>query len=79
MSADAPSNEIVALLRVLENVENGANEVPISTLRKPADLQDEAKSKSVNTTEDRGENPFAERVVAAMSRLRDPAPTRMIG
>jgi hypothetical protein len=75
MSVDAPSNEMVAfLLGVLENVENSAGKDPISTLRKPADVQDEAKSNSVSTTEDRGANRFAEQVVAAMSKLRDPNP-----
>jgi hypothetical protein len=84
MSADAPSNEMFALLRVLENVENAPDELPISTVRKPADGQDEAKSKPVSTkpvstTEDLGVNPFVERVAAAMSRFRDPASARMIG
>jgi hypothetical protein len=81
MSADALSNEMVAfLLRVLEDVENATDEAPISTLRKPAGVRDEATSNSVSTTEDRGTNPFVERVAAAMSKLRDPAPaTRLIG
>ena len=78
MSADTPSDEMVAfLLRVLENVENAADEPPISALRKSTDSQDEGKPKSVNP--DRGTNPFVERVAAAMSRLRNPAATRMIG
>jgi hypothetical protein len=77
MSADALSNEMVAfLLRVLENVENATDDVPISTLPKPADVQVEAESNSVNTTADRGANLFAERVAAAMSILRDPARQR---
>jgi hypothetical protein len=84
MSADAPSNEMFALLRVLENIENVADEVPVSTVRKPADVQDEATSKPVSTkpvgtTEDRGVNPFVERVAAAMSKFRDPTSARMIG
>jgi hypothetical protein len=81
MSADAPSNEMVAfLLRVLENVENAADDPPISTPRKPADVQVEAESNSVSATADRGANLFAERVAAAMSKLRYPAPaTRLIG
>jgi hypothetical protein len=80
MSADTPSDEMVAfLLRVLENVENAADGPPISALRKSAGSQDEGKPKSVNPISDRGTNPFVERVAAAMSRLRNPAPTRMIG
>jgi hypothetical protein len=74
MSADALPNEMVAfLLRVLENVENAAGDAPTSPLRKPADVQVEAESNSVSTTVDRGVNPFAEQVVAAMSKLRDSA------
>ena len=75
MSVDKPSNEMVAfLLGVLENVENSADGAPISTLRKPAAVQDEAQSNSVSITEHRGANRFAEQVVAAMSKLRDPNP-----
>jgi hypothetical protein len=71
MSVDKPPNEMVAfLLGVLENVENSADEDPVSILRKPVDVQDEANSNSVSTTEDRGANRFAEQVVAAMSKLR---------
>jgi hypothetical protein len=80
MSADALSNEMVTfLLRVLENVENAADDAPISTLRKPADVQVEGESNPVSTTADRGANLFAERIATAMSRLRDPASARTIG
>jgi hypothetical protein len=74
MSADALSNEMVAfLLGVLENVENAADDAPISTLRKPADVQVETESNSVSTTADPGANLFAERIAAAMTKLRDPS------
>jgi hypothetical protein len=75
------SNEMVAfLLRVLENVENAADEAQISTPRKPADFQDKAKSNAFRATEERRANRFVEQVATAMSKLRDPARgTRLIG
>jgi hypothetical protein len=80
MSADVLPNDIVALLlRVLDDVENAGDKLPISGPRKPVDLQEEAKSKSLNTTEEQTVNPFVERIAAAMSRFRGGAPTRVVG
>jgi hypothetical protein len=71
MSADALSNEMIAfLLRVLENVENAADDLPISTLQKPADVQFEAQSKTAAFADavDRSENRLVERIATAMSK-----------
>jgi len=80
MSADAPSNEMIALLlRVLEHVENAADDLPVSTLQKPAEMQVDAEPNSLSTTANGGVNLFVERVAAAMSKVRDPSPARTIG
>ena len=74
------SNEMAALLSVLERVEHASDERPISTLRQLAELHDEAKSELAHSvTEDRCENPFVERIATALWKLRNQGPVRFIG
>ena len=74
------SNEMAALLRVLEKVEHAIEERPISTLRQLAELHDEAKSELANSAiEDRCANPFVERIATALSKRRNQGPVRLIG
>jgi hypothetical protein len=74
MPADL-SNEMAALLRVLENVERAIDERP---LRQLAELHDEAKSELAKSTfGDQCANPFAERIATAMLKLRNRSPVRV--
>jgi hypothetical protein len=68
------SNEMAALLRVLENVERTIHQRPISTLQELSQLHDEAKLIVANSaSEDRYANPFVERIATAMLKLRNQA------
>jgi len=68
------SNEMAALLRVLENVERAIHQRPISTLQELAKLHDETKLKVANSaSEDRYANPLVERIATAMLKLRNQA------
>jgi hypothetical protein len=57
---------------MLEEFERSIGKRPISTHWQPAKLHDEAESKMAYFTSavDRSENRFAERIAAAMSKLR---------
>jgi hypothetical protein len=72
MPVDSLSNDMAALLRVLELFEHSLDERPISTLRQLAELHDEAESELTNPTgaADRSGNPFVERIATAMTKLR---------
>jgi hypothetical protein len=71
MRADLTSDEMAALLQILERAERTIDKLPISTLRKLAELHDEAKSELGNpAAADRSANPFVERIATAMMKLR---------
>ena len=74
------SNEMAALLGVLENVEHSIHQRPISTLQELSEFQelselhDEAKLIVANSaSEDRYANPLVERIATAMLKLRNQA------
>jgi hypothetical protein len=70
----AMSDEMVALLRVLENVERAFHQRPVSTFQELAELHNETKLKVANlASEDRYANPLVERIATAMLKLRNQA------
>ena len=70
----AMSDEMVALLRVLENVERAFHQGPVSTFQELAELHNETKLKVANlASEDRYANPLVERIATAMLKLRNQA------
>jgi hypothetical protein len=70
----AMSDEMVALLRVLENVERAFHQRPVSTFQELAELHDKTKLKVANlASEDRYANPLVERIATAMLKLRNQA------
>jgi hypothetical protein len=78
--ADSLSNDMAALLCVLEEFERSTGKRPISSRRQPAELHDEAKSELANSaTEDRCANPFVERIATAILKLRNQGPVGFIG
>jgi hypothetical protein len=70
----AMSDEMAALLRVLENVERAFHQRPVSTFQELAELHKETKLKVANlAAEDRYANPLVERIATAMLKLRNQA------
>jgi hypothetical protein len=73
VQTDSLSNDMAALLRILEEVERpvGAKR-SILTHRQPAELREKAHSELEHpvSTVDVSENRFAERIATAMMRLR---------
>jgi hypothetical protein len=70
----AMSDEMVALLRVLENVERAFQQRPVSTFQELAELHGETKLKVANlASEDTYANPLVERIATAMLKLRNQA------
>jgi phosphoribosylcarboxyaminoimidazole (NCAIR) mutase len=67
MPADSFSEDIAALLRVLEEFEHSIGKRPISAHRQPAKLYHEAEPTSAV---DRSDNRFVERIATAMAKLR---------
>ena len=70
-SEDMTSDEMAALLQILDKVEQAIDRGPIAGLRQLAELHGEAKSKLENpATPDRSHNPFVDRIATAMTKLR---------
>ena len=68
----AMSDEMVALLHVLENLERAFHQRPVSTFQELAELHSETKLKVANlASEDRYANPLVERIATAMLKLRN--------
>jgi hypothetical protein len=71
MRPDLTSQEMAALLQILERVERAIDEAPVSSLRQLAELHDEPRSKVATApTVDQPPNRFVERIAAAMMRVR---------
>jgi len=71
MRPDLTSQEMAALLQILERVERAIDEAPVSSLRQLAELHDEPRSQLATApTVDQPPNRFVERIAAAMMRVR---------
>jgi hypothetical protein len=68
----AMSDEMVALLRVLENVERAFHQRPVSTFQELAELHNETELKVANLASEYA-NPLVERIATAMWKLRNQA------
>ena len=80
MPADSLSNDMAALLRVLEEVERSTDERPLANVAKFIELHEEAGAEPGKATYSaRNSNPFVETIDAAMQKLRSRSPARFIG
>jgi hypothetical protein len=71
MPVNMASDEMAALLKILDTVEHTIDEGPISNIQKLTELPDDAKPELGNAaTPDRNTNRFVERIAAAMMKLR---------
>jgi hypothetical protein len=69
MRPDPTKDVMAALLQILEGVERPADEVPASTLGQFS--ESEARSEAATpATAGQSANPYAERIAAAMMKLR---------
>ena len=71
MPPDPLSEDIAALLCVLEEFECSIGKRPIATPQRPINLHDEVGSKiaGIESAVDRSENRFVERIATALSKL----------
>ncbi|MGB8604561.1 hypothetical protein [Bradyrhizobium sp.] len=80
MPADSLSNDMAALLRVLEEVERSTDEHPLATVAQFIALHEEASPEPGKAAySDRTSNPFVDTIDAAMQKLRTRSPAGFIG
>jgi hypothetical protein len=71
MPADLSSDDMAALLHILEKVERKLDQAPLSNLRQLAELHHEARSELSNpAAPDQSANRIVERIATAMTKVR---------